>query len=73
MAHNTSAYDNHLTLREIAKKITWSKITRKFRNCAFLCVAQNCEKFIFSAVRKFIDKVNNKGQNLQQSLFGEIY
>ena len=49
MAHNTSGYDNHLSLREIKKKI---------KNCDFLHAFETCKVF---SVNKFFWK-NNKSQ-----------
>ena len=54
MTHNALANDNHLTLREIAKKLILTKITKKKkkRNCSSLFVDENCEESNFFALRK---------------------
>ena len=46
MAHNASAHDNHLILREITKK----------KKMCFLCVAEKCKKLSFFQFEKFLEK-----------------
>ena len=54
MPHNASANVNYMILKEITKK------KKKCKNCGFLCVVKNREKFIFFSEKKNA-KVNNKG------------
>ena len=48
---NVPKFDNHLILETIAQI---------FKNNRFLCVAENCEKFIFFQLKKIFYKTNKK-------------